>query len=392
MVTLPTLLKQSIERLLMKFSLFSALLLVASFGFSPRALEATEGSRETIQWHLDYFIDTEVFNNANYQTVGGPWTRILDPARARIDNRLNRILQTTTEDGPGSVAYTLPKTLLPGEYPLEIVLDIGKAGDDPGEGGFPGGGKLHAFRAAGLVLPEHQVILQNGDAVIAWAEVTPEGSAVHLGGELDEFGSAINPTASAQGDGITIDNLEEGTFTRLVLRITEDSVALAYHSGQPEELFGPAYETTNFDGLDSDYIELACIEQAVDSAIDSVRFATNGGRTGLVGINTIAVFGHELSTGVGPFIRGDVNGDGALDIADASFVFNYLFLGGEGSTCVSAMNSNAEDGPPNLTAGVFLLNFLFMGGSAPPAPYPECGSSSLQIDLDLGCESSSACN
>ena len=132
----------------MKFSLFSALLLVASFGFSPRAVEATEGSRETIQWHLDYFIDTDVFNNANYQTIGGPWTRILDPARARIDNRLNRILQTTTEDGPGSVAYTLPKTLLPGEYPLEIVLDIGKAGDDPGEGGFPGGGKLHAFRAA----------------------------------------------------------------------------------------------------------------------------------------------------------------------------------------------------------------------------------------------------
>ena len=376
----------------MKFSLFSALLLVASFGFSPRTIEATEGSRETIQWHLDYFIDTDVFNNANYQTIGGPWARILDPARARIDNRLNRILQTTTEDGPGSVAYTLPKTLLPGEYPLEIVLDIGKAGDDPGEGGFPGGGKLHAFRAAGLVLPEHQVILQNGDTVIAWAEVTPEGSAVHLGGELDEFGSAINPTASAQGDGITIDNLEEGTFTRLVLRITEDSVALAYHSGQPEELFGPAYETTNFDGLDSDYIELACIEQAVDSAIDSVRFATNGGRTGLVGINTIAVFGRELSAGVGPFIRGDVNGDGALDIADASFVFNYLFLGGEGSTCVSAMNSNAEDGPPNLTAGVFLLNFLFMGGSAPPAPYPECDSSSLQIDLDLGCESSSACN
>ena len=111
-----------------------------------------------------------------------------------------------------------------------------------------------------------------------------------------------------------------------------------------------------------------------------------------MGINTIAVFGRELPAGVGPFIRGDVNGDGSLDIADASFVFNYLFLGGEGSTCVSAMNSNAEDGPPNLTAGVFLLNFLFMGGSPPPAPYPECGSSSLQIDLDLGCESSSACN
>jgi len=300
----------------MKFSLFPALLLVASFGFSPCAIEATEGSRETIQWHLDYFIDTDVFNNANYQTIGGPWTRILDPARARIDNRLNRILQTTTEDGPGSVAYTLPKTLLPGEYPLEIVLDIGKAGDDPGEGGFPGGGKLHAFRAAGLILPEHQIILQNGDTVIAWAEVTPEGSAVHLGGELDEFGSAINPTASAQGDGITIDNLEEGTFTRLVLRITEDSVALAYHSGQPEELFGPAYETTNFDGLESDYIELASLEEAPGTGIDSVRFATNGGASGIVAVNTIAVFGHEMPAGVGPFLRGDVNSDSRMDIAD----------------------------------------------------------------------------
>jgi len=376
----------------MKFSLVSVFLLIASFGFSPRAIKATEGSRETIQWHLDYFIDTDVFTSADYQTIGGPWTRILDPARARIDNRLNRVLQTTTEDGPGSVAYTLPKTLLPGEYPLEIVFDIGKAGIDPGPGGFPPGGKLHAFRAAGLVLPEHQIILQNGDSVIAWAEVTPDGSAVHLGGELDEFGSAINPTVSVQGDGITLDQLEEGTFTRLILRITEGSVALAYHSGQPREVFGPAYETTNFDGLDSDYIELARIEQAMNSAIDSVRFATNGGRTGLIGINTIAVFGRELPAGVGPFIRGDVNGDGSLDIADASFVFNYLFLGGEGPTCVSAMNSNAEDGPPNLTAGVFLLNFLFMGGSAPPAPYPECGSSSLPIDLNLGCESSSACN
>ena len=103
----------------------SILLTAAGFGFTPRALQGGESSRETIQWHLDYFIDTTVFDEADYQMIGGPWSRILDPARARINGRLNRVLQTATEDGPGSVSYTLPKTLLPGEYPLEIVFDIG---------------------------------------------------------------------------------------------------------------------------------------------------------------------------------------------------------------------------------------------------------------------------
>ena len=381
----------------------SILLTAAGFGFTPRALQGGESSRETIQWHLDYFIDTTVFDEADYQMIGGPWSRILDPARARINGRLNRVLQTTTEDGPGSVSYALPKTLLPGEYPLEIVFDIGSVpveepepepepgGGDNG-GGIPGGGKLHAFRAAGLVLPESQIVLQNGDDVIAWAESTPEGTAVHLGGELDEFGSAVNPASSARGDGIELDNLEEGVFTRLILRISGGSVTLAYHSGQPREFFGPAYETTNFDGLGDNYIVLATLEQSPDTGIDSIRLATNGGQSGIVAINTIAVFGRELPEGVGPFIRGDVNSDSRMDIADAVFVFSFLFNGGEGPACLSAMNSNSEAGVPNLTAGIYLLNYLFMGGEPPPAPFPGCGTSSRQADLDLGCESHSACD
>ena len=374
---------------------------LASFGISTCEAGGTEDSRQKIQWHLDYFIDAAVFTQAGYQFIGGPWSREIDPSQARINNRLNRILQTTTEDGPGSILYPLPKTLLPGEFPIEIVIDIGRAPEpepdpdpdpdpDPG-GGFPGGGKLHAFRAAGLILPEHQVIVQSGDQVVAWAEVTPEGSAIHLGGELDEFGSAINPTTSIQGEGIELDDMTQGNFTRLIFRLSTEGATLSYQSGEPRDLFGPAYETTNFDGLESDYIELASLDQAPSSSIDSVRFATNGGASGMVGVNTIAVFGHEMPEGVGPFIRGDVNSDSRMDIADAVFVFSFLFTGGDGPTCLSAMNSNAEAGVPNLTAGIYLLNYLFMGGGPPPAPFPECGSSSLPEDLDLGCEEQVSC-
>lgn len=400
----PYLIYPMIERLAMKpLSVYSlvTLLFVCAAGLSPVTLVATEGSRETIQWHLDYFTDSVIFDEANYQTIGGPWSRILDPSRGRINERLNRILQTTSEDGPGSVSYALPKTLLQGEYPLEIVFDIGNVppeepppggGDNGGGPDVPGGGKLHAFRAAGLILPEHQIILQNGDEVVAWAEITPEGTAVHLGGEIDEFGSAVNPTVSAQGDGINLDNLAEGIFTRLVLRLSESNVSLSFHSGRPRDFFGPAYQTTNFEGLGTEYIELATLDQSAGAGIDTIRFATNGGRTGIVAINTIAVFGHEMPEGIGPFIRGDVNSDSRLDIADAVFVFSFLFTGGSDPLCLSAMNTNAEISLPNLTDGIYLLNYFFMGGSPPPEPYPECGISFLEADLGLGCESTSTCD
>lgn len=374
-------------------------LVISAAGLLVNPLAANEDSREKIQWHLDYFIDNDIFTQAAYEMTGGPWSREIDPSLTRINNRLNWILQTTTEDGPGSVIYTLPKTLLPREYPIEIVLDAGSGpegehgpGDnpDPGGGGFPGGGKLRAFRAAGLVLPEHQIILHNGEQVVAWAEITPEGSAIHLGGELDEFGSAVNPTSSARGDGIELDNLAAGVFTRLILRLSTDGVTLSYHSGVPRE-FGPAYETTNFEGLESGYIELAALDQSPGAGIDTVRFSTNGGASGVVGLNTLAVFGREMPDGIGPFIRGDVNSDSRMDIADAVFVFSFLFNGGSDPVCLSAMNTNAEISLPNITDGIYLLNYFFMGGSPPPAPYPECGVSFLEADLGLGCESQESC-
>ena len=69
-----------------------------SSGFATCKLGATEDSREKIQWHLDYFIDTDVFTQAGYQLSGGPWTREIDPSQARINNRLNRILQTAAKE------------------------------------------------------------------------------------------------------------------------------------------------------------------------------------------------------------------------------------------------------------------------------------------------------
>jgi len=89
--------------------------------------------------------------------------------------------------------------------------------------------------------------------------------------------------------------------------------------------------------------------------------------------------------GIGPFIRGDANGDSTVDISDATNMLNWLFLGAAAPGCVASNDSNG-DGVINISDPTHLLNFLFLGGSAPPAP-SECGNSETAGDEALGCAS-----
>jgi hypothetical protein len=73
------------------------------------------------------------------------------------------------------------------------------------------------------------------------------------------------------------------------------------------------------------------------------------------------------------FRRGDVDGDGEINITDGVRVLNHLFLGTGEITCPDAADTN-DQGELNITSGVFILNWLFLGGREPPPPGPrECG-------------------
>lgn len=83
------------------------------------------------------------------------------------------------------------------------------------------------------------------------------------------------------------------------------------------------------------------------------------------------------------FRRGDGNDDSAVDIADAIFTLNWLFLGGRAPGCEAAADLDG-DGSVNITDPVYLLGFLFLGGPAPPAPFPDCGRAAA--GASPGCE------
>ncbi len=70
------------------------------------------------------------------------------------------------------------------------------------------------------------------------------------------------------------------------------------------------------------------------------------------------------------FLRGDVNEDGHVDIADMISLLAYLFLGGPGPVCLDVADVN-DDGAIDIADPTAGLNYLFLGGSEPPAPGPK---------------------
>ena len=73
-----------------------------------------------------------------------------------------------------------------------------------------------------------------------------------------------------------------------------------------------------------------------------------------------------------PFIRGDTNGSGAIDIADAVFLLDYLFATGGQPNPEEAGDAN-NDGGVDISDAIYLLLFLFNSGEEPSAPFPDAG-------------------
>ena len=82
----------------------------------------------------------------------------------------------------------------------------------------------------------------------------------------------------------------------------------------------------------------------------------------------------------GGFLRGNCNSDVQVNLSDAVFALNKLFLGGPDPVCLKACDPN-DDGAFNLTDPIFILNYLFLGGRVPSAPFPECGDDTTPDDL-----------
>ena len=73
------------------------------------------------------------------------------------------------------------------------------------------------------------------------------------------------------------------------------------------------------------------------------------------------------------FIRGECNGDGQRNVADAILALGFLFGGGGNQPpCLVACDVN-DDGDIDLADPILLLGFLFGSGATIPQPSDQCG-------------------
>jgi hypothetical protein len=75
-----------------------------------------------------------------------------------------------------------------------------------------------------------------------------------------------------------------------------------------------------------------------------------------------------------PFIRGNCNDDGIVNIADAVYILSALFQSGaDPIDCPEGCDAN-KDGFNDSSDAVYILNYRFLQGPTPPSPFPNCGT------------------
>jgi hypothetical protein len=74
----------------------------------------------------------------------------------------------------------------------------------------------------------------------------------------------------------------------------------------------------------------------------------------------------ELAVIIGPieYTCGDANSDEIVNISDAVFIINYVFLGGSPPMPLESGDTNC-DGPVNVSDAVYIINYIFIGGTPP---------------------------
>ncbi len=74
------------------------------------------------------------------------------------------------------------------------------------------------------------------------------------------------------------------------------------------------------------------------------------------------------------FVRGEVNGDGSINIADPIAIVGFLFNGDAPFECEDAADAN-DDGSINVADAITVINYLFLSSPAVlPDPFPAEGA------------------
>ena len=200
-------------------------------------------------------------------------------------------------------------------------------------------------------------------------------TALNLGSALDSTQGGIDPTvvlpntAPAGGSGITIG---------LVLDLSPPFVQLPVGSDHEVLVVDYVIEATAAVGSST---TLEFVENLGLPAVETILVLDGGEAVPTLANGSVTVIQNQ-------FLRGDCNQDGNTNLVDVVSCLRKLFGIDPASTCQRADDVN-DNGILEVADASFLLQFLFNGGAPVPAPASGCGDDPTADGLT--CDSHAFC-
>ncbi|MGE4619099.1 MAG: hypothetical protein AAEJ04_04740, partial [Planctomycetota bacterium] len=215
------------------------------------------------------------------------------------------------------------------------------------------------------------------------------------------FGVAHDPsilTPISGAEALVLENLNGGTgadFIDVNLFADGFTVGCVYSFQGTEtiqfasdtELVTATYDTVagGLAGSTADVTTVLSISDSLGNPPVQVIVVVDSQSAGVTGIDGTIT----LTPVVGGFVRGDVNDDSTINLADAIALLEILFLGGV-IDCQDASDTN-DDEQVNIADAIYLLGYLFTSGDAPPPPTDGvCGADPAGTALD--CQEYNSCD
>jgi hypothetical protein len=205
-----------------------------------------------------------------------------------------------------------------------------------------------------------------GIPISIWADDTLGGFSL----AVISSDNRVKPTSFSHTGSIF--NTAGSTWTAVVCDTSQNAIGFGWFDTQahwqsnPQGLIGTVYfriapitpSGTVID-IDSTFIAPAIyceISTVVGGHVHTVRPApfTNGG-------------GANIKL-VAPYVCGDADASGGIDISDAVYLISYIFAGGPAPVPLLAGDANC-DSSVDISDAVYLIAYIFAGG---PAPCSNC--------------------
>lgn len=129
-----------------------------------------------------------------------------------------------------------------------------------------------------------------------------------------------------------------------------------------------------------DVAAASIVEAAIDDLLIGEIFCNDCNGNGVADDEDIANGSSQDADGDGvpdecqctPWVRGELNDDGTIDLSDAVTLLIYLFSGGIAPDPPERGDVN-DSGQIDVADVIYLVQYLFAGGPQPPAPFPNPG-------------------